>query len=92
MVFAEALLSGVPVVTTASGGAPEIVSDQCGRLVPAGDGDALTRVLGELIDDAALRGRLAACGPAHAAARSSPAIVLPRLAAELAQVAQGQST
>ncbi len=91
VVFAEALLSGVPVVTTASGGAPEIVSDECGRLVPPGDLDALTRVLVELIDDAALRGRLAARGPAHAAARSSPGIVLPRLAAALAQVGQGHS-
>jgi glycosyltransferase involved in cell wall biosynthesis len=91
VVFAEALLSGVPVVTTASGGAPEIVSDECGRLVPPGDLDALTRVLGELIDDAALRGRLAARGPAHAAARSSPGIVLPRLAAALAQVGHGHS-
>jgi glycosyltransferase involved in cell wall biosynthesis len=91
VVFAEALLSGVPVVTTASGGAPEIVSDQCGRLVPPGDLDALTHVLSELIDDAALRGRLAACGPAHAAARSSPAIVLPRLAAVLAPVARRHS-
>jgi hypothetical protein len=48
-------------------------------------------VLGELIDDAVLRGRLAARGPAHAAARSSPGIVLPRLAAALAQVGHGHS-
>ena len=55
VVFAEALLSGLPVVTADTGGAPEIVSDECGRLVPAGDVDALARVLGELIDDEALR-------------------------------------
>ena len=89
VVFAEALLSGVPVVTTESGGAPEIVSDECGRLVPAGDLDALARVLGELVDDAALRARLGARGPAHAAARSSPEIVLPRIARALARLGRG---
>ena len=62
VVFAEALLSGVPVVTADTGGAPEIVSDECGRLVPAGDLDALARVLGELVEDAALRARLGAAG------------------------------
>ena len=72
VVFAEALLSGVPVVTADTGGAPEIVSDECGRLVPAGDLDALARVLGELVDDAGLRARLGARGPAHAAARCAP--------------------
>lgn len=92
VVFAEALLSGVPVVTTDMGGAPEIVSDECGRLVPPGDLDALTRVLGELIDDTALRARLSARGPAHAAARTSPAVVLPQIAVALATLAQGPTT
>ena len=79
VVFAEALLSGLPVVTTDTGGAREIVSDECGRLVPAGDVDALTRTLGDLIEDAALRARLGRRGPAHAAARCAPAVVLPQL-------------
>jgi glycosyltransferase involved in cell wall biosynthesis len=79
VVFAEALLSSVPVVTADTGGAPEIVSDECGRLVPAGDLDALARVLGELIDDAGLRARLGGRGPAHAAARCAPAVVLPQI-------------
>ena len=64
--FAEALLSGVPVVTTDMGGAPEIVSEACGRLVPAGDVDALARVLGELVDDSAPP---FASGPSGAGAR-----------------------
>ena len=80
VVFAEALLSGLPVVTTDTGGAPEIVSDECGRLVRAGDVDALADVLGELIDDGALRLRLGSRGPAHAAARSAPEVVLPQIA------------
>jgi glycosyltransferase involved in cell wall biosynthesis len=84
VVFAEALLCGVPVVTTNMGGAPEIVSDECGRLIPPGDLDALARALGELIDDEALRARLSARGPAHAGARTSPAVVLPQIARALA--------
>jgi glycosyltransferase involved in cell wall biosynthesis len=84
VVFAEALLCGVPVVTTNMGGAPEIVSDDCGRLVPPGDLDALARALRELIDDESLRARLSAMGPSHAAARSAPAVVLPQIARALA--------
>ena len=86
VVFAEALLSGVPVVTTHMGGAPEIVSDECGRLVPAGDIDALARVLAELVDDSGLRARLGLRGPAHAAARSAPAVVLPQIEAAIARL------
>lgn len=91
VVFAEALLSGVPVVTVDMGGAPEIVSDECGRLVPPGDLDALARVLRELIDDAALRARLSARGPAHAAARTSPTVVLPQIARALAPLLQSST-
>jgi len=86
VVFAEALLSGVPVVTVDAGGAPEIVSEACGRLVPAGDLDALGRVLGELIENAGLRARLGACGPAHASARCAPDVVLPQIARALGQL------
>jgi glycosyltransferase involved in cell wall biosynthesis len=91
VVFAEALLCGVPVVTADTGGAPEIVSGECGRLVPAGDLDALARVLGELIADAGLRRRLGACGPAHAAARTAPEVILPRIASAIASLGQGRT-
>ena len=43
LVFVEALYAGLPVVTTALGGALEILTDACGVLVPAGDAPALTR-------------------------------------------------
>ena len=86
VVFAEALLSGLPVVTADMGGAPEIVSAECGTLVPAGDAQALTAALEALIDDAALRARLGAAGPRHAAARCAPAAVLPKLEKALAEL------
>lgn len=86
VVFAEALLAGVPVVTTNMGGAPEIVDDSCGRLVAPRDLDALAAALGELISNAALRASLGAAGVAHAAARCDPSVVLPRLEAALLSV------
>ena len=86
VVFAEALLAGVPVVTTDMGGAPEIVDDSCGRLVPPRDLDALAAALGELISSAPLRALLGAAGVAHASARCDPSVVLPRLEAALLSV------
>ncbi len=77
VVLAEALLSGLPVVTTDAGGAREIVSDACGRLVPAGDLEALTRTLGNLIEDAPLRApRWESAGPGTPTARCAPAVVM----------------
>ena len=87
VVLAEGLLSGLPVVTTDAGGAREIVSDDCGRLVPAGDLNALTRTLGDLIGNGQLRARLGDCGPAHAAARCAPAVVLPQVSRAIGRVA-----
>jgi len=86
VVFAEALLARVPVVTTNMGGAPEIVDDSCGRLVAPRDLDALAAALGELISNAALRASLGAAGVAHASARCDPSVVLPRLEAALLSV------
>jgi glycosyltransferase involved in cell wall biosynthesis len=84
IVFAEALLSGLPVVTTNLGGAPEIVDASCGRLVPAGNLEALSEALRELVIDSGMRERLGAAGRAHAASRCAPEIVLPELARVLA--------
>ena len=86
VVFAEALLAGVPVVTTNMGGAPGIVNESCGRLVAPHDLDALANALEELVSDPALRASLGAAGFAHAAARCDPSVVLPRLEAALLSV------
>ena len=86
VVFAEALLAGVPVVTTRMGGAPEIVDESCGRLVAARDLEALTRALDELISNAALRASLGAAGVAHAAGVCDPSVVLPQLESALLSV------
>ncbi len=73
VVFVEALAAGTPVITTAMGGATEIVDEQCGVLVrestPALVGAALQR----LIDDSSLRNALGSQGPARARRISDPA-------------------
>lgn len=64
--FIEALYAQLPVVTTALGGAYEIVDDSCGVLVQPGDARALAASLRRLIQDRTLRARLSNTGPARA--------------------------
>jgi teichuronic acid biosynthesis glycosyltransferase TuaC len=49
-VVLESLACGRPVVATNVGGIPEIMSDECGRLVPARDSDALALALASVLD------------------------------------------
>jgi glycosyltransferase involved in cell wall biosynthesis len=86
VVFAEALLAGVPVVTADMGGAPEIVGSTCGRLVPPNDQAALAHALDDLVCNSALRAQLAAAAPAHAFARCDPSIVLPQISRALSSL------
>jgi glycosyltransferase involved in cell wall biosynthesis len=59
MVLSEAGAAGLPAVSTAVAGIPEIVRDgETGLLVPVGDVAALTRALRILVDDPALRRKL----------------------------------
>jgi glycosyltransferase involved in cell wall biosynthesis len=67
--FVEALHAGLPVVTSALGGALEIVDGDCGCLLPPGDEDALSGALRGLIVDAGERARLGQ------AARNRPAVI-----------------
>jgi glycosyltransferase involved in cell wall biosynthesis len=50
-VVLEALACGRPVVATNVGGIPEIMSDQCGRLVPPRDPAALAKALASVLDN-----------------------------------------
>jgi glycosyltransferase involved in cell wall biosynthesis len=49
-VVLEALACGRPVVATRVGGIPEIMSDECGRLVPARDSGQLAHALASVLD------------------------------------------
>jgi glycosyltransferase involved in cell wall biosynthesis len=83
LAFVEALYAGLPVVTTDMGGAREIITAECGLLVPPGDPAALRDALAFLLADGAARRRLGAAGPARAAALCDPARQLAGLASLL---------
>lgn len=82
--YVEALYAGLPVVSTAMGGAAEIVDAGCGILTPPGDADALAGALRRVVEDAPLRRSLGAAGPVRAAALCAPDRQVERLAAVLA--------
>jgi glycosyltransferase involved in cell wall biosynthesis len=68
----EALAAGLPVVTTAAGGALEIVEPSCGGLVPSGDATALAAALRQLIVDPSMRARLSSAARARARTLCDP--------------------
>jgi glycosyltransferase involved in cell wall biosynthesis len=84
--FVEALYAGLPVVTTAHGGALEVLTEDCALLVPPGDGAALSNSLHRLITEPELRRSLGQAGPARARALCDPQHTLDRLADHLRQV------
>lgn len=79
LAFIEALFMGLPPITTALGGAQEIITEDCGILVPPGDADALASALSRLITDPQRRAELGSAGPARAKSLSDPARQLHRL-------------
>ena len=85
----EALAAGVPVVSTAVGGVPEIVRDGAnGLLVPAGDAGAVAAAVARIVRESGLRGRLAA-GSRQSVEHLSAPRVYGRLEAILGDVAHG---
>jgi glycosyltransferase involved in cell wall biosynthesis len=84
--FIEALLAGLPVVTTSIGGALEIVDGSCGMLVAPDDPAALTSALVRLIEDRELQARLGKGGPARAAALCEPRTQMRALARALTRL------
>ncbi len=60
MVFAEALAHGLPILATVTGAAPDTVPPGAGILVPPGDPTALGRAARRVLEQPALRRRLAA--------------------------------
>ena len=72
-VFIEALCAGTPSVTSALGGALEIIDDTCGRLVPPRDPEALANALqGLMVGDSS-------CGSSEVLVRRAEALCAPEV-------------
>jgi glycosyltransferase involved in cell wall biosynthesis len=66
----EAMAAGLPVITTAVGGIPEIVEDGVtGYVIAPGDGAALRAAMERLLESAELRDAMGARAQAAAASR-----------------------
>lgn len=73
VVLMEAMASGLPVVTTAIAGIPELVQDhRTGLVVPPGRADLVADALVELAREPALRRRLGEAGRAAVLERHEP--------------------
>ena len=70
MVYAEAMVHGLPVIATTAGAIPDTVPPQAGLLVPPGDSRALARALRRVIAEPEFAARLAA--GSHAAGAALP--------------------
>ncbi len=82
MVFAEAQAMGLPVVSFASGGVPEVVRHgKTGLLAPEKDVEALGKALHRLLDDGELWGKMAVAGQQHIAENFDLAKNTPQLEA-----------
>lgn len=75
----EAMASGVPIIASAVGGIPDMVSDEAGILVRPGDPDALAEAMLRLARDPGLRGRMGAAARERYRRLFSAEAVLPML-------------
>jgi glycosyltransferase involved in cell wall biosynthesis len=85
--FMEAFLARLPIVTSAIGGAVEIIDDSCGMLLPVGDVEALAGVLRRLIADSAVRKQMGAAGHERVRRLCDPEQQLQKLGRVFARVA-----
>jgi glycosyltransferase involved in cell wall biosynthesis len=90
LVFVEALLSGLPVISANMGGAKEIVDESCGLLVAPGDVNGLAEALRTLIVDGSFRQRLASRASRRGLELCDPNVQIPCLAATLDDVARSK--
>lgn len=87
--FVEALYAGLPVVTSAIGGALEIVNQDTGILLPPGDDRALAGALRTLLLDPGLRARMSRAGPSRADLLCGVQRQVPRIARLFTSIARG---
>jgi glycosyltransferase involved in cell wall biosynthesis len=78
----EAMAAGLPIVATRVGGTPEVVTNECARLVPARSPEPLAEAMADLATDSASRQRLGAAARARVVER----FTLDRMVAEYRDV------
>jgi glycosyltransferase involved in cell wall biosynthesis len=79
-VLLESLAAGVPIVASRVGGIPEIVQEgQTGRLVPAGDAEALATAIHQVLTDHSHTDAMRSAARATAAQRFSTEAWVTRL-------------
>jgi glycosyltransferase involved in cell wall biosynthesis len=87
MAMLEAQAAGLPVVSCATRGVPDVVEDgRTGRLAPPGDAAALAALVRELLVDPGQRARLAAAAAAFVAGERSLEAAVARLQPLLAAI------
>jgi glycosyltransferase involved in cell wall biosynthesis len=75
----EAMCFACPSVSTRVGGIPEVIRDgETGRLVPAGNSEAVARALEDLINDPSLRRSMGLAAQRDAEARFSADAIVPQ--------------
>jgi glycosyltransferase involved in cell wall biosynthesis len=79
IVFIEALQAGIPVVSVRFGGVAEIVTDDCGILIPTAEPNPLADALRTLIMEPTKRVQLGLAGPSRARTLCDPSRQLERL-------------
>lgn len=85
----EAMCFGCPTVTTRVGGIPEVIEDGVsGKLVPAGDADALARALEELIQNRKVRDAMGRAARLCAKQKFSAELIVSRYEALYQRVCQ----
>jgi len=79
IVLTEALASGLPIITTDAGGNPELVSRECGILVPAHDAEALYQGARSLLEDPERRMSMGKASREYALAHLSWSVVAKKM-------------
>jgi glycosyltransferase involved in cell wall biosynthesis len=75
----EAMTHGLPVIASAVGGIPDLLSDDSGILIPPGDDVALAQAMERLASDPDLRSRMGRAARERYLNLFSPQAVLPVL-------------
>jgi glycosyltransferase involved in cell wall biosynthesis len=91
IVFVEALWAGLPVVTTAMGGALEILTESCGVLAEPDSPDSVAATLDRLIQSPELRLQLGKAGPARARHLCDPTAQMQVLEKLVRQAMRGEA-